>query len=183
MKRPTKNPWIVAGAVAGLSAAAALALVWPSASRQEEKVHVLPPKAPEQKDPCRACQESRCELALDAVYQPPDGKPVRWPPADAGGPPSPEERSAARETYECFRKTHCGDLDPGVCYCGNDVEATKCFAGEGQPNGSCKGAIERSAATKDAKAIGLRYSDPGFALGLANSLRQCDLAFCKAACK
>ena len=183
MKQPTTNPWIFAGALAGLSVAGALALVWPSASKRAEKVHALPPKEPERKDPCRACQESRCELALNACYPPSDGRPVTWPPADAGGPPTADKQAAARETYECFRKTHCGDLDPGVCYCGDVLEATKCFGGEGTPNGSCKEVIERSAATKDAKAIGLRYSDPGFALGLANALRQCDLAFCKAACK
>jgi hypothetical protein len=183
MKQPTKNPWVVAGAIAGLSVAGALALLWPSASRQADKIHALAPTQPEQKDACRACQEARCELVLDAVYPPPGGKPVTWPPADAGGPPSPEKRAAASKTYECFRRTHCGDLDPGVCYCGDSLEADKCFAGDGKPSGSCRDAIEQSADTKDAKAIGLRYSDPGFALGLANSLRQCDLAFCKAACK
>jgi hypothetical protein len=184
MKRSTNNPWIGAGLVAGVAVAVALALVWPSPAKVSQKAHVTASKEAEPTfDACRLCQQDRCELTANACYPPKDGKSLTWPPADAGGPPSAEDQAGCRQLYECFRKTHCADLDPGVCYCGAGVDAEKCFAGEAPPTGPCKELVEVQAKTKDPRAISLRYSDPRYPLGLAEFLRLCSATFCRDACR
>lgn len=185
MKRSTKNPWIGAGLVAGLAVAAALVLVWPSPGTLNQKAHVAAGVAApaNTRDACRLCQESRCTGALNACYPPNDGKPLTWPSRDAGGPPTPNAQAGCREVYECYRKTHCGQVDPGSCYCGEGVDGAKCFAGEVPPAGPCKELVEKQAGTKDPATIGLRYTDPSTPLGLAGYLHLCDITFCKDACK
>jgi hypothetical protein len=77
---------------------------------------------------------------------------------------------------DCVKSSGCAATTIEECYCGAGVDPIACLTGGAR--GACKAQIEAAAEETDPVKISERFVDPGFALGNANRLLQCDKEFC-----
>jgi hypothetical protein len=94
------------------------------------------------------------------------------------------------EALTCFRRSSCIDPRAGdpanqsaPCLCGS-ASTEECTGGTfEQATGPCKDVIAAAAGSALMVDISQRFSDPGYPLGLAARLVQCDIRRCASSCK
>jgi hypothetical protein len=114
---------------------------------------------------CADCLKSNCASALNGGCNTLTDTALEGP---ATGLPKAQ---LCNETLACTLATHCGKDDLSVCYCGA-VPGTAC-TDDGAGDGPCKLVLDRAFEAVQPLDVPVRFSDPGFAGGVAMNLLQC----------
>lgn len=126
--------------------------------------------------PCEECEEKSCSnfQGIDVVSECEDAHGFALEGPAAGEPIS----ELCLEFVKCAQETGCAQANGDIegCYCGDDIDIIECKAEGG--NGPCMSEAQAAAESFAPQTIAERWSDPDYAIGLAQAWLSCDASEC-----